>query len=68
MVNLAYIKSNIKNGWKLNPNEKVVNAIIKGLNRCDGDCPCNNTSYDKHCPCSNYRENDKCCCNLYIKE
>lgn len=68
MVNLGYIKSNIKNGWKLNPNEKVVNAIIKGLNRCDGDCPCNNTSYDKHCPCSNYRENDKCCCNLYIKE
>ena len=68
MIDIEFVKSNIKPGWKLNPNEKVVNAIIKGLNRCDGDCPCNNTSYDKHCPCSNYRENDKCCCNLYIKE
>ena len=22
--------------------KKLVNAIIKGINRCGGDCPCNN--------------------------
>ena len=50
----------------LNPNEKVVNAIIKGINRCDGECPCNNDAEDKMCPCSNYRLHDKCCCQLYV--
>lgn len=68
MVDLNYIINNIKEGWKLNPNEKVVIAIIKGINRCQGDCPCANTSDDKRCPCSNYREHDKCCCKLYVKE
>ena len=56
MVDIQYIQNNIKEGWKLNPNEKVVNAIIKGINRCDTKCPC-----------SGYRLNDKCCCNLYVK-
>ena len=44
MVDLEYVRSNIKEGFQLNPKEKVVNAIIKGINRCDGDCPCNNSS------------------------
>ena len=44
MVDIEYVKSNIRPGWQLNPNEKVVNGIIKGINRCDGDCPCNNDS------------------------
>ena len=57
---------NIKSGWKLNPNEKIVNGIIKGINRCNGECPCSNSSDDKHCPCSNYRDNDICCCGLYL--
>lgn len=68
MIDIEFVQQNIKNGWKLNPNEKVVNGIIKGLNRCNGQCPCQNDAYDKTCPCSNYRENNKCCCNLYIKE
>lgn len=67
MVDIQYVKNNIKEGWQLNPNKKTVNAIIKGINRCDGECPCNNNSVDKRCPCSNYRENNKCCCNLYVK-
>lgn len=67
MVDLEYVKSNIKDGWQLNPNEKVVNAIIKGINRCGGDCPCANNSEELQCPCSGYRLNDKCCCNLYVK-
>lgn len=58
----------IKEGFKLNPNEKVVNAILKGIERCGGECPCNNTSEDKMCPCSNYQLHDHCCCNLYVKE
>lgn len=67
MVDIEYVKNNTQSGWQLNPNEKIVNSIIKGINRCDGECPCNNDSEDKHCPCSNYRLNDKCCCKLYIK-
>ena len=67
MVDIQYIQNNIKEGWKLNPNEKVVHAIIKGINRCEGNCPCDNNSEDTKCPCSGYRLNDKCCCNLYVK-
>ena len=66
MVDIKYIESNIKEGFQINPNEKIVNAI-KGINRCDGDCPCNNSSDEVKCPCSNYRLYDKCCCGLYVK-
>lgn len=57
-----------KPGWKLNPNDKIVNAIFKRVEANNGECPCVNDSQDKHCPCSNYRDNNKCCCNLYIKD
>lgn len=66
-MTLEDVKLNVKEGWQLNPNEKVVNAIIKGINRCDGECPCVNDGEDKMCPCSNYRLKDYCCCKLYIK-
>ena len=68
MVDLEYVKGNLREGWMLNPNEKIVNGNIKGINRCNGDCPCNNDSEEKHCPCSNYRTKDKCCCKLYVKQ
>ena len=68
MVDLEYVKGNLREGWMLNPNEKIVNGIIKGINRCNGDCPCNNDSQEKHCLCSNYRTKDKCCCKLYVKQ
>lgn len=67
MVDIEYVKNNVRPGWQLNPNEKVVNGIIKGINRCNGDCPCNNDAEELHCPCSNYRLNNKCCCKLYLK-
>lgn len=57
-----------KPGWILNPSDKIVNAILKRCEANNGECPCHNTSYDKHCPCSDYRENDKCHCHLYLKE
>lgn len=67
-MDLNEVLKNLKNGWIVNPNEKIVNGIIKGINRNNGECPCSNDSDDKHCPCSNYRLKDKCCCKLYIKE
>ena len=57
-----------KEGWILNPNDKVVNAILKRYEMNNGECPCHNESVDNHCPCSDYREKDVCKCNLYIKK
>ena len=57
-----------KDGWDLNPNSKVRDAIIKRINKCGGQCPCDNDSEDKYCPCSNYRLHDHCCCMLYVRK
>lgn len=59
-----------KEGWELNPNDKIVNGIFKRLEATEGECPCNNdgaTKEDRMCPCVSYLEKDKCCCNLYVK-
>lgn len=56
-----------KEGWVLNPNDKVLNAIIKRIVLNNGECPCHNESADKHCPCSDYREKGICHCGLYLK-
>lgn len=61
----------IKEGWMLNPDEKVVNGIRRGVERCGGECPCNNPykgTPDAICPCKDYRENDHCCCTLYVRK
>ena len=58
----------VKEGWKLNPNEKIVKGVTRGIERNNGECPCHNDSEDKHCPCSNYRLRDHCSCSLYMKE
>ena len=57
-----------KEGWVLNPDDRVVNAILKRCEANNGECPCHNTGVDKRCPCSDYRENDICRCNLYLKK
>ena len=59
----------VKEGWQLNPNEKVVKAITKALERNRGICPCVHPKNDGdlHCPCDSYRLRNKCCCQLYIK-
>lgn len=67
-MDLGTFKFYRKKGWIINPDDKVVNGILKGLARCEGQCPCHNESVDKTCPCSDYRENDICHCNLYLKE
>lgn len=60
-----------KEGFELNPNKKIRNAILKGVARNEGKCPCVHTEEctdeDLICPCKNYRENDICCCKLYTK-
>ena len=42
----------IKDGWKLNPNEKVVKGITKMLERNNNICPCVHPQDDGdlHCP------------------
>lgn len=57
-----------KRGWALNPKDKVVNNIIRAIEKNNGECACYNTSIDNHCPCTDYLENDICYCTLYIKE
>ena len=61
-----------KEGWDLNPNDKVVNSI---LNRCElneGHCPCVHEEVSNLdeilCPCVEYREKNYCRCNLYVKK
>ena len=56
-----------KEGWQLNPNDKLVNAILKRIEMNNEQCPCENNSEDKHCPCSDYRDNDVRHCTLYVK-
>ena len=60
----------IKEGWQLNPNEKIVKGITKAIERNEGICPCihEESCEDLYCPCSDYRLKDKCCCQLYIKK
>lgn len=56
-----------KPNWDLNPNDIIVNSILKRCELNNGECPCVNDSIDKHCPCSDYREKDICHCGLYVK-
>ena len=60
-----------KEGWTLNPDDKVVNAILERVALNDGECPCVNpgtTHEDRTCPCREYREHGVCHCNLYVPE
>ena len=60
-----------KEGWILNPNDKIVNSILNRIELNDGECPCftgNGTHEDRCCPCKEYREKDVCHCTLYIKK
>ena len=72
-MELGNFKFYRKDGWKINPDDDVLNGILRGVFRCGGHCPCRNKysgseeGYDM-CPCKAYREEDCCCCTLYIKE
>lgn len=69
MENLDF-EFTILDGFKLNPNEKVVTNIVKAIKRNNGHCPCDNKykgTDDDICPCKAYREEAHCCCTLYVK-
>lgn len=59
-----------KEGWMLNPDDKIVNNIIRMVGNNGGHCPCKHPERQGHdqCPCHEYLANDKCYCKLYIKE
>lgn len=60
-----------KEGWDLNPNDKIVNAILKRIEMNNGLCPCDNPGKllsDKICPCKEYRENNVCHYTLYVRK
>lgn len=71
-----------KNGFKLNPNRKVVEAIAKGLLEREKSfgfryCPCRRVTGDKEedkkliCPCIWHREEIEkqgyCICKLFLR-
>jgi len=62
-----------KEGWMLNPNDRIVNAIVRRCGKCGGLCPCAHETEDYegkdlHCPCTDYTVKDVCVCGLYIKK
>ena len=78
-----YKKYAEENGFKLNPNEKIVDGIIAGLKRNEekyGEryCPCRRVTGDKEtdkkiiCPCVYHKEeiekDGRCHCNLFVKK
>lgn len=71
MIDFEFVQKNVLEGFVLNPSEKVVNEVIKALNKNEGECPCDNPGKekaDRMCPCKCYREDGKCCCSLYVED
>ncbi len=89
-ITLAYMKNLIKkyeeyaeeNGFKLNPDSRIVDGTIKGLlarEKKFGEkyCPCRRVTGDKEedkkiiCPCVYHKEeigkDGHCLCNLFVK-
>ncbi|HOK35340.1 MAG TPA: ferredoxin-thioredoxin reductase catalytic domain-containing protein [Candidatus Pacearchaeota archaeon] len=77
-----YEKYAAENGFKLNPNKKVVEGIIKGLLLNEQKygaryCPCRRVSGNqeedkkKICPCywheEEIKKNGRCLCGLFVK-
>lgn len=58
-----------KDRFKLNDNDKIVNAILSRCEKNNYMCPCHylENNEDLHCPCESYRLKDNCICGLYIK-
>lgn len=46
-----------KEGFILNPNDKVINAILSRCEKNNGICPCHHPEEegDLHCSCESYR-------------
>lgn len=60
-----------ENGKKLviNPDKRIVKAIVNRLNIRNGYCPCRvEETKDTICPCLDMRREGHCCCKLYLEE
>ena len=58
-----------KEGYQLNPDNKLVNAIVRAIGESDGHCM---NRHIKHrgcdiCPCDEYLLYNNCMCKLYVK-
>ena len=54
-------------GYILNPDKKYVSAIIEGLEKKNGHCPCRvNIDDTTLCPCDEFIQQGICKCKLYI--
>lgn len=67
---MVEIKILRKEGYELNPDDKVVNGIFRMLEKNDGHCPCHHPEREGHdqCPCTEWIKNSRCFCNLYVKK
>ena len=59
-----------KEGYRLNPDDNIVNNIFRALERCNGHCPCHHPEREgsDKCPCYEYMTYGNCYCRLYVKE
>ena len=62
---MNYVK---REGFKLNPNQKIVENITKLIDKNEGKCICHNESRDTHCACTDFLEKGICHCGLYVKD
>ena len=63
--------NNGDNKFILNPDEKIVEKILRACWKNDGFCPCSPGASDirdvnRFCPCQDFREKKACHCNLYL--
>ena len=53
--------------YRINPNKKLVDTIMEGLQRKDGHCPCRLKEDDTTlCPCDEFIKEGICKCKLFI--
>jgi ferredoxin-thioredoxin reductase catalytic subunit len=53
--------------FRINPNRKLVDVIIEGLEKKEGHCPCRlNVDDTTICPCDEFIEKGICKCQLFI--
>lgn len=53
--------------FRINPNKKLVETIIEGIQRKDGHCPCRlNVDDTTLCPCDEFVKTGICKCKLFI--
>ena len=53
--------------YRINPNKKLVDTIMEGLQRKDGHSPCRlNVDDTTLCPCDEFVKDGICKCKLFI--